>query len=512
LSALDVNLVEANSGKEALRMLLELEFAAILLDVMMPEMDGFETARLIRGSEKLRHTPIIFITAMFLNDADAFKGYSVGAVDYIMKPFVPEILRSKVQVFVDLHKKTQEIKRQTEVIRLSEQREYQAKLDQTTRTLQAETERERVEHRAVRSMVQHAPLGFARLDYNRVITDINPIFIEHFKLPDGELNGRHLQELMPWLPQQFMAAIGKNQPFHFNKLKVQPEHETHPRFYDLATWPIVDATGSSKEGSILLSVDVTERVQLDQQRDDFVATLAHDLQTPVIAADRALNLLVDRASDNLGTEMLNLVSGLKKNNENLLHMIESLLDIYHYEEGARALYVDEVDVRLLVRTIVEELTPLAEQQGLMLMSKQSRKNVMAAADRTAIRRVITNLIDNALKFTPKGGTVEVGVSSDEEQAIIEVIDSGCGIAPEDQNRIFERYWHGSGGPTTMKKSRGLGLYLCRQIIDAHEGRIECSSELGKMTKFTVYLPLVREADSSLQPPAATSPALNVEAS
>ncbi|HEY9716985.1 MAG TPA: response regulator, partial [Trichormus sp.] len=163
LSSLDVTMVDANSGREALKLLLDREFAVILLDVMMPEIDGFETARLIREREKSRLTPIIFITAMSLNDADAFKGYSVGAVDYIMKPFVPDILRSKVSVFVDLFKKTEELKRQQDIIRQIEQREYQAKLRETTQRMEAETEIVRTEHRAVRAMVQHAPMGFARL-------------------------------------------------------------------------------------------------------------------------------------------------------------------------------------------------------------------------------------------------------------------------------------------------------------------------------------------------------------
>ncbi len=118
-------------------------------------------------------------------------------------------------------------------------------------------------------------------------------------------------------------------------------------------------------------------MRLDQQRNDFVATLAHDLQTPVIASDRALSLLLDKASASLAPDMLNLVSMLKKNNQNLLHMIESLLDAYHYEEGARALYFDDVDMRILVGTCVEELTPLAEQQGLTLKAKIPRKPVVA---------------------------------------------------------------------------------------------------------------------------------------
>ena len=511
LAPLGAELTEANSGKEALKYLLDQDFAAILLDVMMPEMDGFETAALIREREKSRHTPIIFITAMSLGDADAFKGYSVGAVDYIMKPFVPEIIRSKVSVFIDLFNKSDEIKRQAEVIRLIEQREYQAKLEETTERMQAETEQARAEHRAVRAMVQNAPMGFARLSNSKTVTDLNPVFAEHYGLPDGNVIGKKLEELIPWLPEPFLAAISANQPFHSHQMMMQSEKdlgETHQRFFDLDTWPIVNSNGT-KNGTIIFSVDVSGRVRLDQQRNDFVATLAHDLQTPVIASDRALSLLLDKASASLAPDMLNLVSMLKKNNQNLLHMIESLLDAYHYEEGARALYFDDVDMRILVGTCVEELTPLAEQQGLTLKAKTPRKPVVAKADRPAMRRVLTNLMDNAIKFTPAGGTVEVGVAMVGDEVMFDVTDSGVGVPPEDLKRLFDRYWHGRSHKA-YKASNGLGLYLCRQIVDAHKGRIECVSEVGKMTSFRVYLPIDQQ-NLPGRPENSTGEPANLEA-
>ena len=110
------NLVRANSGREALKQLLDREFALILLDVQMPGLDGYETAALAREREQSRHTPIIFLTAINQSDAQMFKGYSSGAVDYMFKPFVPEVLRAKVSVFVDLYRSTQEVRRQAELL------------------------------------------------------------------------------------------------------------------------------------------------------------------------------------------------------------------------------------------------------------------------------------------------------------------------------------------------------------------------------------------------------------
>jgi two-component system sensor histidine kinase/response regulator len=143
LSELGQNLITARSGREALRRLLEMDYAVILLDIQMPDMDGFETAKLIRQRERSKYTPIIFLTAMYTSSDNASLGYSLGAVDYIFKPFIPEILRSKVSVFVDLHKKTEEVKRQAELIRLFQKSEFEAKLAEEKMRMEAERLRAR---------------------------------------------------------------------------------------------------------------------------------------------------------------------------------------------------------------------------------------------------------------------------------------------------------------------------------------------------------------------------------
>lgn len=487
LSSPGINLVEAQSGKEALKYLLEKDFAVILLDVMMPEMDGFETARLIREREKSKYTPIIFVTAMFLDDQDAFRGYSVGAVDYIMKPFAPAILRSKISVFVDLFRKTQELKRQAEHIRAIEQREFITKLQAAEEKMWQETERERSEARAARAVLELAPVGFARLDKDQRILETNRVFVQQFSLHD-EVHNKLISAVLPGLPQSVLDAIANRQAFLVHDLNVvKDDGSASGRYCDLAVWPTKNTYGQLSS-TILVSTDVTERILRDAQRKDFVATLAHDLQTPVIASDRALSLLLTNLPESLSSDMTNLVTMLKKNNQNLLHMIEALMDVYYYEEGAGALYFDAVDLKLVADTCIEELLPLASEQGLSIKSKFSANLGPVLADRTAIRRVITNLLDNAIKFTPRGGTITIQAKNEDTNAVITVSDTGIGIKPEDEAHLFERYWHGIGHKT-YKGSRGLGLFLCRQIVESHSGQITCASTPDKGTTFTFTLPI-----------------------
>src|SRR5689334_414410 len=140
------NVVKATSGTEALKRVLEQDFAVILMDVQMPELDGFETATIIRSRERSRLIPIVFLTAYASNDAQVVKGYSIGAVDFLFKPVVPEILRSKVAVFVEVARKTEQIKRQALLLREAEQRDHDRQLEETRQRHAAELLREEMEH------------------------------------------------------------------------------------------------------------------------------------------------------------------------------------------------------------------------------------------------------------------------------------------------------------------------------------------------------------------------------
>ncbi len=495
LQPLGQNIVEAKSGREALKWVLDEEFAVILLDVMMPEMDGFETAKLIRERQKSRTIPILFVTAMLTAESNAFQGYEVGAVDYIMKPFIPEILRAKVQVFIELFQKNLEVQRQAEKILAIEQREYENKLKETRDHMERETERVRAEQQIAQSVVQHSPMGILRLGPNMTIAEANATFCEQFNFDSQESSGKLLVDALPWLPEQIIEAIQHSQGLCVADYKVAetsiPAEKSY-KYWDFTTWPVRDAD-DKLTGTILVVSDVTERVLLEEQRKDFIGTLAHDLQTPVIASDRVLELLLKRLADQLEPDMLKLVSGLKQNNQNLLRMIQSLLELYQYEAGAIPFYFDHLDLDQLVVTCVEELKPLAERYERTISTQFDDKEHLVWADRTAFRRVVTNLIDNAIKYSHSGGKILVSVSkSNSNEVVLQVSNSGSGIAAQDKQRIFERFWHGVG-VSSYKASSGLGLYLCKQIVDAHKGHISFQSEAGKNTTFSVQLPTSKTA-------------------
>ncbi len=216
-----LEMVSARSGAEALKCLLADDYALLLLDVQMPDIDGFETARLIRLREKTKNTPIIFITAMYREEAEAFKGYSLGAVDYIIKPYSKDVLKSKVWVFVNLYLMREEVKRQAEVILAHEKREHEMKLLETKRRLEAETFKVKEEHRITQQILEHAPVGIVHVGNDFCIHEVNTTIAALAGIDSGSLQNKNIFEAFPWLPQEpFKEALQDGKKYFAREFRV----------------------------------------------------------------------------------------------------------------------------------------------------------------------------------------------------------------------------------------------------------------------------------------------------
>lgn len=231
--------------------------------------------------------------------------------------------------------------------------------------------------------------------------------------------------------------------------------------------------------------DITERVTLLQQREDYMSALAHDLKVPIVGAIRALDVLLSQQFGSLSDVQLELVSKLLDSHKDMLIMIKNLLQVLRYETSAEDFRLSEIDMSRLVSTTIEEMKQHATLRNVEL-SHHIEPGVSARIDSMAIKRLLQNLIGNGLKYTQPGGTVTIVMKQIKSSIVIEVSDNGEGIAEEDKHRLFQRF-----GPTSRLKranaGSGLGLYLCKKIVDGHHGTISCRSEVGQGTTFTVEL-------------------------
>lgn len=249
-----------------------------------------------------------------------------------------------------------------------------------------------------------------------------------------------------------------------------------------------------------LKHSVDERNSIALQREDFVSRLAHDLRTPLVAADRMLTLMQQGALGEISLPMRDAFGTMVRSNKNLIDMVNMLLEVYRYEAGRKSLSFAAVDLRQLITEVAEELAPLADAKGLSLNldlteSAKSAPIAKYPGDRLELYRLLTNLIGNAIKFTDSG-SIDIRLKAANSPAftsftnqplawvIIEIQDTGAGISPAEQTKLFERF-----RPGTHKRSgTGLGLHLCRQIVEAHRGTIEVKSELGQGSLFRIRLP------------------------
>ncbi|OUC12703.1 MAG: hypothetical protein B0A82_21075 [Alkalinema sp. CACIAM 70d] len=234
-----------------------------------------------------------------------------------------------------------------------------------------------------------------------------------------------------------------------------------------------------------------QREELLQQKEEFISRMTHDLQTPLVAANRMLDLIREDAFGEVPDKVKQRMGVIIRSNEDLLLMVRNIVEAYTYDANAKHFNLIPFEMTELVNEIIQELSSLARAKSLEFKSVIIDAEVPQASfglkgDRLELKRLLTNLVGNSLKFTDQGSVVlKVAAATPETPWLtIQVQDTGSGIAPDDQPMLFERFRRGQH----KRSNSGLGLYLCRQIVEAHGGQISVESKLGSGSTFTVKLP------------------------
>jgi signal transduction histidine kinase len=344
--------LKARSGEEALELLLVHDVALALLDVQMPGMDGFQLAEFMRGIERARHIPIIFLTAGSADLQRRFRGYEAGAVDFIQKPIEADILRSKANVFFDLHEQRRQI--------LSQRDELEAYAD------------------ALRTV--------------------------------------------------------------------------------------------------------------DRHKNEFLAVLGHELRNPVMALISGLELLKRRDDAETARDIR---AKMERQVSHLTRLVEDLLDISRIDQGKISLKKQKIELQPILESAIEASRPLIDAKRHTLSVGLPPDPVWLDADSTRIAQVVTNLLNNAAKYTPTGGQIQVCIKSVDDVVEIEVTDNGIGIPTEMQSKIFEIFAQVEGVGQSAQEGLGIGLALVKQLVTLHGGVITLKSDgMNLGSSFTVRLPLL----------------------
>jgi CheY-like chemotaxis protein len=499
LADLGEEIVEAASGRAALRELLAREFAVILLDVNMPLMDGFETAALIRQRRLSEHTPIIFITA-FGDDTHVTRGYSLGAVDYIVAPVVPEVLKSKVSVFVDLFRKTAKVRAQAESLR-----KRADQLQRLTRASLAINDALSLEA-TLRVVARSACdlLGAREAVVSSLADDAGT-------LKRACVAGAGTTSEMT--PEAYAARFGEAPLADAGSVFSDPERRTFSAALvrrdgsNLGRLHVVcDPPGSFDPADEALLVSLAQMAAIaienalaadlreaNRLKDEFLTTLSHELRTPLSAVLGWTTLLRGSPGDTKRLE--HGLEVIERNTHSQIRMVEDLLDISRITHGKLRLSRRDADVFPLVETAVDAMRPSALAKGVALRfttAPELRGATAVLGDPERLQQVFRNLLSNAVKFTRAGGHVDVTLERAGDGVVVAVRDDGAGISPSFIGSVFERFRQADGSSSRAHTGLGIGLAIVRHIVEAHGGEVFAESAgVDRGATFTVRLPALR---------------------
>jgi signal transduction histidine kinase/DNA-binding response OmpR family regulator len=543
LGDLNQNLVFARSGADALRQILRRDFAVILLDVNMPDMDGFETAALIRRYKRAAHTPIIFITS-YADEMQTARGYSLGAVDYIPSPVVPEVLRSKVRVFVELHILQRRIARQAEerialaaseaALKLAEESTRRSSLlAELSHSLSGVLDRVEGMHALLehvvpalaanatvalvdeRGVVIHAATRSSLFENDAASIDLTPSTLPsaHFALlrealsvpaDTRALGAAIIDGALQMLPlihgSRFLGGLwidGELTPLCAALLD------------EVAARSAIAFATASLYGA--LQAEIAERRQAEarleeasRRKDEFLAMLAHELRNPLAPIRNAVELI--RLAAPTDTKVKWAADVTDRQVRQLTRLVDELLDVARISQGKVVLQLQCLDLVTLVSQCLDSHRDLlaARRQSLALSLPDLPLNLNG--DATRLAQVVNNLLSNAIKYTPEGGAISVRVAhagthagADEgEFALLEVSDDGIGIDADLLPHVFELFEQGKRALDRTQGGLGVGLTLVQRLVQLHGGDVVASSAgSGQGSQFRVRLPCLGEVGDAM---------------
>jgi signal transduction histidine kinase len=523
LEDLGLDIVSASSGKEALAHVLEQEFAVILLDVNMPDIDGLETASLIRQYKKSARTPIVFITA-YVDDAQAARGYALGAVDYIPSPVVPDVLRSKVRVFVELYRMNRQLQQQavereqlarSEAARAAaEEAIYRADYlaeasQQLSRSLNIEDTIEALFDVAVPMLGDRAMLVLANAEGGIASMESYPqqVGLGSEELPASlrhalarVMSGRHFELWRQGDEAAALCPLLGGGRLRGVLILWSTAERMDPSRQALAKEVISRASIAMENARLYKAVQ-----DADRRKNEFLAMLAHELRNPLAPIRNAVHILqgpdVTAQTQNWARDVIG------RQADHMARLIDDLLDVSRIVQGKVTVKPEKLSLAAIVERSVEATAPRTQAREQRLVVQLPQEPLELNGDAVRLAQVLSNLINNASKFSGPGTTIRVTATRAEGEVRISVKDEGAGIEPAFLPHIFDLFAQGDQSLDRAQGGLGIGLTLVKHLVELHGGRVTAFSDgAGKGAEIVVHLPAQVAAPTAVAPaPAARAP-------
>ncbi len=487
LGPLGENLLKANSGREALEYLLKTDIAVVLMDVSMPDIDGFQLADMIREHPRFQKTAIIFISAVHLTDVDRIKGYERGAVDYISVPVIPELLRAKVTVFAELYRKTQQLEKLN--------RELEQRVAERTEEL-------RESESQFRSLANCIPQLAWMANPDGSVFWYNQRWYDYTGATSEAVNGWEWKELIhPDHVEQVVAGIERawstGEPWE-DTFAIRGKDGSY-RWYLSRAVPIRDVNGKIVRW-FGTNTDITDRKLAEEalvKSERFAAMgrlagiIAHEINNPLEAISNAFYLLRDHPS--LDEEARYYSKLAEEELARVAHITKQTLSFYRESQQVVAVSLAEV-----LENVIELQARRLQMNGITIERRIETTGKVQGYP-VELKQVFLNLIGNAIQAMPSGGRLRVRLSKSKDRRTgrsgvrASICDTGTGICPEHAKKIFEPFFS-----TKDAKGTGLGLWISKGIVQKYEGTIRFRSiynAQGSATCFSVFIPTLSTSET-----------------
>jgi two-component system, OmpR family, phosphate regulon sensor histidine kinase PhoR len=334
--------------------------------------------------------------------------------------------------------------------------------------------------------------GLLVIDASGIISQINQAACRILDLGTEEVLGFPLEGCPQGSKISLIAQLlSRKQPDFVKDEPARLRLDLQEKVVELSIAPIQHKQTSSEEGGVVLNLrDVTQQAELDRMKTDLISIVSHEIRSPLSNIIGYIDLVLTDPSHKIVEEQANFLSVAKRNGAKLATLVDDMLDLSRLEAGKVEMNLEDVDVEYLINFAVLSFHNEAELRKIVL-TKRLSGDPHASGDMDRLQQVLTNLLSNAIKYTPEGGAVEISGDSCGETVILRVTDSGIGLLPEDQARLFQRFFRVRSAETRKISGTGLGLSIAKSIVDAHGGRLTVQSEYGKGSTFSVILPAWR---------------------
>lgn len=471
-----------NNPKEAIDFLQENQPDLVISDFLMPEMNGLE---FLSEVKKLYPEVSKILLTGYADKENAIRAINeIGLYRYIEKPWNNDDLIINIKNGIErsyLISQLQEKISELEIAK-KELEKYSKNLEQLVDERTADLKQSNAK---LAGIITYCADGIIILDEEGTIEQVNPACENLIGLINEKIIQNSIDNFF-FSKKTFISKELHN--FEENELFLRDFYIKNPLSNTITPVEISFARinpDNSFKRFVGVIRDVTEQKKADKLRDDFIATLTHDLRTPLLAAIQTLKFFLDGAVGELDEQQKLLLATMQKSNEDLLGLVNALLEVYKYDADKLTLNKTEFNIYELAKHVYDELKPLSDNKKIDFIIDCNNNNIEILADRSELRRVICNLCGNAINYTPEEGKVTITIKQEANDLIFSVSDTGCGIPSEDIPNMFQRFSQG----TSKKRSAGtgLGLYLSRQIIESHGGKIWLESKVDKGSEFSFIL-------------------------